>query len=138
MTATTHQREQAVRIAAALFALLVCSWFALGVWQTTNLSHAEAIINARKSANAQEVRTVDALLDDAGVLNPDRQVELDRVHILLEHLEFNAAAKIAREVVSAEPQNIEAWLWLARASGGRQPLFGYALHRAYELEPLIP
>ena len=127
-----------MRIAAAIVALVVCAWFALGAHDAISLSRAEAIINAQPYTTAARAKHAESLLNEAATLNPDRQVLIDRTHILLERHEELPARRIALGVTRAEPQNIEAWLWLAHAAGTTPKLYFYALRRVHGLEPIIP
>ncbi len=127
-----------VRVIAILLALAVCAWFALGIRQATAQDHAEASIAARQRATPAQARHVLQLLDEAGTLNPDRQIDLDRVQILLERGETLAARRIALQATRAEPQNIEAWISLARTAAGDPALFVAALRHVASLEPRRP
>lgn len=126
------------RASAILTAMLVCGWFALGYHQASSLARAEAIIYAQPFTTAARARTAEQLLSDAQTLNPDDQVRVDRVHILLERHDWRDALPLAQSVVRDEPQNIEAWLWLAHSQETNAAGVLYALHRARELEPLVP
>jgi predicted Zn-dependent protease len=130
------ERRSRWRWAALALALVVCAWFALGVRQATSLTHAEAIIYAQPYTTAARARVAEALLDEAGWLNPDRQVEIDRAHILLERHDPKAALPIAESVVGAEPQNIQAWLWLAHSEETDPAMVLHAIRRAQALDPL--
>ncbi len=121
-----------------MLAIVACVWFALGVRQATSLSRAEAIIDAQPFTTAARAREAESLLNEAATLNPDREVAIDRTHILLERGQELAARRTITAVTRAEPQNIEAWLWLAHAAGTDPALYYYALRRAHDLEPLIP
>jgi hypothetical protein len=129
---------KAARAIVALVALAACAWFALGARQAISLRRAEAIINAQPFTTARRARTAESLLNEAATLNPDRQVSIDRTQILLERRRQVAARRIAGAVTRDEPQNIEAWLWLAHASSTDPKLFIYALQHIHQLEPIIP
>lgn len=122
----------------AIIALAACVWFALGVRQAVSLSRAEAIIDAHPFTNAARASEVESLLNEAATLNPDRQVAIARTQILLERRHELAARRTITAVTRAEPQNVEAWIWLAHASGTDPNLFRYALQRVRDLEPLGP
>jgi hypothetical protein len=131
------------RVAALLGAagaLVVAAWFGLGVHQAVSQDHAEALIGTPgvSKLTAGEAGRVSSLLASAGVLNPDRSVALDRSAVALARGRLDLARRLARSVTSAEPQNIEAWVALARASDGDPALFRYALGRAAALEPIRP
>jgi Flp pilus assembly protein TadD len=129
---------RAVRPALVLLALAICAWFALGVRQARSLGRAEAIITTGNHLTAAQFRSATALLNEADALNPDRTVELDRIHLLLGRGRDAEANRLARQAVSAEPQNIEAWIALAESSSTNLSLYRYAVHRVNGLEPLLP
>jgi hypothetical protein len=123
---------------AGALALVACAWFALGIRQAIAQSRAEAIIAADPHATAAQARRAQQLLSVAAALNPDRQIDLDRVQILLERNQLRAARRTALAVTRAEPQNIEAWVWLAHTAAGDPALFAAALKQVAALEPLRP
>jgi HAMP domain-containing protein len=131
-------RRLVARVLAAGAALVVCAWFALGIRQSTSLDRAQALIAGQFFASPARATEVEHLLDNAGFLNPDRQVDLDRVQILLERGHAAAARQVARGVVAAEPQNIQAWLALAHAAGPDRAVLDEAIDHIKQLEPLIP
>ena len=131
-----HQRT--VRTFGVAVAVVACAWFALGIRQATSLTQAEAIIGAKQHVTAAQGRAATALLNHASTLNPDRQVDIDRVHVLLERNHVAQARRLANALTRAEPQNIEVWLWLAHAEGGDPQRYYAALVRARRLEPLVP
>ena len=110
--------DRTLRTLGVAVAVVACAWFALGIRQSTSLSQAEAIIGAKQHVTASQARAATSLLNHAGTLNPDRQVDIDRVHVLLERNHVAQARRLAAALTHAEPQNIEVWLWLARAEGG--------------------
>jgi len=126
-----------VRIGLAVLALVPAAWFALGVRQSAAQSRAETIIDSASRLSAPRAREATDLLNEAGTLNPDRQIELDRSKLLLERGQPAAARRDAQAVIRVEPQNILAWLALAYASGDDVPVLAGALHHVAELSPLI-
>jgi predicted Zn-dependent protease len=122
----------------ALVALVVCAWFALGARQAVNTSRASSIISGAGRMSSAEVHKAFTFLDDAGTLNPDRQVDILRGRAFLARRNAQAARRVLTAVTRAEPQNVEAWLWLARASGTNAALLADSLERVRALEPLLP
>ena len=112
-----------VRIVAALCALSVAAWFAIGTRQAHGTDGATAIVTSARTISAAQARRADALLHEAELLNPDQEVSILRGAAILEAGHELAAQRIFEAVTRAEPQNLEAWLWLARASGTNEPLF---------------
>jgi hypothetical protein len=127
----------AVRIVAAMCALCVAAWFAIGTRQALGTDDATAIVTTARMISPAQARRADALLHEAGLLNPDQEVNILRGAATLEAGHQLAAQRIFEAVTRAEPQNLEAWLWLAHASGTNQRLFVRALDRVRELEPLV-
>ncbi len=121
-----------------VLALVVCAWFALGAHQAVNTSRGSAIVSGVSRLSTAEARRTLALLDDAGTLNPDLGVDILRAQAYL----ASGNAPVAREVLSTvtrqEPQNVEGWLWLARASGANAALFYKSLRHVRQLEPRLP
>jgi hypothetical protein len=130
------QEARWLRWSALALALLVAAWFGLGVYQATSQSKAEAIIAGAPHLSASRATRAQDLLDAAGTLNPDLQVNIDRVALMLETRHVRAAMKLARWVTEMEPLNIEGWIWLAHATGGRPSVYYLALAELRILDPL--
>jgi predicted Zn-dependent protease len=105
-----------LRALAALFAILVCAWFAVGVRQAHDVDHATALLSAGSHLTAGNAAQAASLLHSAGQLNPDRQVDLLRAQLADERGDRRAAERILRGVVAAEPMNAGAWVALARSA----------------------
>ena len=103
------------RLGLALAALLVTAWFAVGVHQSRAVSQAQAA-TAGGRLTAAQARHADSLLHDAATLNPDRSVDVLRAQVALARGNAAAARQILNGVVRAEPQDLDAWIALARAS----------------------
>lgn len=125
------------RVLVGAVAVLVCAWFVIGLRQSTGLGRAEAVLgtNPRALAPGQGAR-VAAALREAAWLNPDRQVELERSLLALDRGDRARARSLATQVAQAEPQNLQAWIALARTAGGDPALFSRALRHVVELVPL--
>jgi hypothetical protein len=121
--------------AACLLGLLVCAWFALGIRQSTDQSRAEAIIAAGPPSPAQ-ARRAERLLNSAGTLNPDRQIDLDRSSLLNQLGRRLAARRIALSVARAEPQNLTAWLAVGATVGDNRRLGLTIIAHVLRLDPL--
>jgi predicted Zn-dependent protease len=105
-----------LRALAALFAVLVCVWFAVGVRQARDVDHATALLSAGPHISQAKAADAASLLRGAGQLNPDRQVDVLRAQLASERGDKPAAERILRDVVSAEPMNATAWVALARSA----------------------
>jgi predicted Zn-dependent protease len=127
-----------VRVAGAAFAVLMCAWFALGIRQAHDTDRAAAIASQSTVISAAQAPTASSLLHDAGLLNPDQHVNVLRAQVALERGDAARSRQIVEDVTRAEPQNLEAWLWLAHASGSDRALFYRALRRVRLLEPSVP
>lgn len=127
----------AIRIVAAVCALSVAAWFAIGTRQAHGTDGATAIVTSARTISAAQAQRADALLHGAGLLNPDQEVNILRGAAALESGHGLRAQQTFEAVTRAEPQNLEAWLWLARSSGANERLFSRALVRVRQLEPLV-
>jgi hypothetical protein len=99
-----------------LIALCACAWFAIGIRDTQNTDQATAILSASPHLTPAAARRVDSLLNDAGLLNPDRQIQILRGQLALQAGHRALAQRILEGVVAAEPQNLVAWSWLRQAA----------------------
>jgi len=131
MTATTRL----LTVLATVSGLVVCAWFALGIRQATDQSRAQAIIAAGPPSPA-EARRARQLLNSAGTLNPDRQIDLDRSALLNQTGRRLAARRIALGVARAEPQNLAAWLAVGATVGDNRRLGLAIIAHVLELDPL--
>jgi predicted Zn-dependent protease len=127
-----------VRIAAALLAIVLCAWFGLGLVQAKNTDRATAILTAGTRLTAAEQRRVNDLLNTAGALNPDSQVDVLRAQLRLDQGNPAAARAILERVVQREPDNAVAWLWLAKSAAGSPRTFFRALEHVRRLVPPVP
>jgi predicted Zn-dependent protease len=102
------------RVLLVVGALVATAWFALSVHQAVDTDRATALITSH--ASAAELRRAERLLDAAGTLNPDRSVDILRAQLDTDRGDLRGARRIIKRVVASEPDNLEAWLTLARAS----------------------
>jgi hypothetical protein len=102
---------------AAIGALIVAAWFYLGTRQTSNLAGANAIANSSDQhlSRARADRAL-SLLHSAGLLNPDRTIDLDRSRVALKTGHMRRAYRLARAVADAEPQNAVAWEYVFQST----------------------
>jgi hypothetical protein len=84
------------------------------------------------------VQQVWSLLDWAGALNPDTEVDLLHAQLDRDQQNYAGARAILAGVVAKEPQNVQAWQSLARSSVGSPPTFFRALRRIRLLVPVVP
>ncbi len=131
------RRELLTRTACALVALIIAGWFVIGVRQAHGINAATAIITRSSTLSPSDARRADALLHEAKLLNPDQQVNILRGAVSLRSGHPLAAQRILLGVIHAEPQNLEAWLSLARAATRNEHLFTLALDQVRRLEPLV-
>jgi predicted Zn-dependent protease len=121
-----------------VLALLAAAWFVLGAVQARDIDHATAAISAHPHPSARQAAQVTAWLDTASVLNPDRTVDLLRGQLDLARGRQAQAQRLMKAVTRAEPQNLNAWVALGRASSDNPRLFRAALARVRKLVPLSP
>jgi predicted Zn-dependent protease len=105
-----------LRVAAGVIALVCCAWFALGARQAIDLSRATAIASQQRPLGPKQVRRARSLLDEAGTLNPDQQVNVVRAELAIDQGENSRARQILHAVIHREVNNLQAWLTYARAS----------------------
>lgn len=127
-----------VPIALAAFAAVVVAWFALGVRQAQDSDAANAILSANGRLTPAQARKAADLLRAAGFLNPDRQVDVLRAQLDLVRGNSAGARRILKRVVTTESSNLQAWIWLAKASVGDLRDFYAAAYRIRQLVPPVP
>jgi predicted Zn-dependent protease len=106
------------RVATGLLGLLAAAWFAVGVYQSHAVSRATSIAAGKGQLTAAQARRADDLLHDAATLNPDRAVDVLRAQVALARGDAARSRQILSGVVAREPQDLDAWIVLARASTG--------------------
>lgn len=128
----------AVRVGLVALALTVCAWFALGARQAHYQNRATALIDRAGTPAPAQTAEILKLLDDAGTLNPDRNVDLLRAQAYTRGGDQAAAERIGESVVRAEPQNIDGWVVLRVAARVRDPnVSRLAQARIDELAPPV-
>ncbi|HZU60405.1 MAG TPA: hypothetical protein VE983_05535 [Solirubrobacteraceae bacterium] len=115
------------RSLGVMLALLICAWFGLGVHQAQDISRATSIIEASAPPDPVQARQASALLSAADVLNPDRTVDLLRAELAIDEGHDVTARLILGRVTREEPQNVNAWALVARASGNDRVAYYAAL-----------
>lgn len=125
------------RVLFLLVALIACAWFAIGIRDAEDTDQAAAILSASGHPGPAAARRADSLLDAAGLLNPDRQIDLLRGQLALQIGHAAVARKIFLRVTREEPQNILAWSWLGRAAQPRSRLQTLAFFHVVALAPPI-
>lgn len=125
------------RVFIILVALIACAWFVFGIRQARDTSNATSLISKSGTLTAAQSARAASLLDSAGVLNPDAEVDVLRARLALDERIPGRAMRIVEDVVRREPQNIEAWFVLASASGRQPKTLLRALEQIARLEPRI-
>jgi len=129
----------AVRLAVLAASLVACAWFALGAVQVHDQNRAAALIPDQNSLTAAQAHTILRLLDRAGTLNPDRNIDILRAETYLHTGEPRAAEREMLRVVRAEPMNIEAWFLLEIASAPQdRATERLAIAEQQQLAPPVP
>ena len=92
----------------AAVAVLVLAWTAvlLHDWQ---LGHASALVLFEPRLSAEDGRHHVERLKDAELLNPDSRWELARAKFYVRLGNEAAARRTAEDVLSSEPDNVDAW-----------------------------
>jgi hypothetical protein len=126
-----------VRVLAGLGAVLICAWFAIGIRQANDLSQATALVSASSRPSPEQAQRAVSLLRSAGGLNPDRMVDIVRAQLDIAEGRLQSARSTLLRVVDAEPENVVAWVTLARAAVGAPRLFYSAAIHVQELAPPV-
>ncbi len=126
------------RLAVMAAAAIACAWFALGIVESHDLDRATTVISQPKAYGSATLRSTSGLLNSAGVLNPDAEVDILRGRLELAEGRTAGALKTLTDVAHREPLNIEAWIWLAGAAL-RDPAIGrVAVQHIHQLDPRVP
>jgi hypothetical protein len=120
-----------------LVAAAVIAWFALGIRQSHDLNVANDRLSSAQTLSPAEAHQVASRLDRAGQLNPDTSVDLARSTLALHLGDAARARAIALSVTRAEPDNIDAWLTYASASGHDPQAFASALRHLTMIAPPV-
>jgi hypothetical protein len=123
-----------LRLLLLLVAVMACVWFVIGARQAHEVDGASNVITAPRQSPAQ-LRAAASQLRAAAVLNPDRTVDILRARLAVEQHQVARARSILNGVVSAEPQNLEGWIWFTGVNLGR-PAASVGAARIAALDPL--
>jgi Flp pilus assembly protein TadD len=128
-----------LRFTVAAAALAVSTWFALGCVQARDTGRAGSLVAGSARLSAARAAEVRSLLDSAGTLNPDRQVDLVRAHLAFDEHDYGTAIAILESVTRSEPQNVFAWsqLGYTAGAGGRLSVARLAGRHVAQLVPKI-
>lgn len=123
-----------MRAAAFATALLVAAFFGLAVRQSTAVEAATQRIDGLRN----DTRTA-ALIDRAGQLNPDSEVDILRARLAVAHGQLARARRILLAVVRREPDNVTAWRFIQFAISPIDPALGRRARREFDrLVPRVP
>lgn len=114
------------------------AWYAIGTRQAHAVDQATGIVSQDGRLTATQARHASSILSSAKFLNPDRQVDVLRAQVDAGRGDLPAARRILKQVVKAEPDNLGAWLALARASVGDLRDFYAAAFAIHHLIPPVP
>jgi predicted Zn-dependent protease len=126
------------RVATLSLALIACAWFVLGIRQAHEIAGATQIVSQQSSPSAGQARKAASLLSSAGTLDPDIEVDVLRGRLAFVRGQLAAARRVLESVVRREPENLEAWSWLAKASAGAPATFRLAVAAVDRLLPKVP
>lgn len=105
-----------LRVLPLVFAVVVCAWFALGIRQAHDTASASSSLSSSTRLTAAQAKHLDSILDEAGFLNPDREVSLLRAQVARQRRQLAKAQSIILRVVHDEPLNVEAWFALGQVA----------------------
>jgi predicted Zn-dependent protease len=106
----------ASRALLLLLALAAIGFLALGLRQADDQRRALAAVLPQRQLSPAQADRARRLLDRAGQAYPGVEPELLRGILQLDLGQPRQAARTLLDVVHREPQNIEAWAWLANAA----------------------
>lgn len=127
----------ALRLAVLGLAVAACAWFALGLVQSHDENQALTLIDQPGTPNPVTTARIMSLLNNAGTLNPDRNIALDRSQAQTRAGDSAAGVAIAESVTRAEPENVDAWVVLGLAARRADPALA-RLAQAKELHLAPP
>lgn len=119
-----------------LVALAICAWYVVGARQAHDTAKAAAIVVGSSSLPRAQAARAASLLDAAGFLNPDRQVDILRAQLAAGQGQPRRAEQILAGVVRAEPMNAYAWEEVGAHARGTAT-YAYALKEVGHLDPLL-
>lgn len=126
------------RSALVLLCLAACAWFVLGVVQARDFNRAADIIEGAHSLDSTQANHVRSLLDTAATLDPNRSVTMLRAQAASLSGQPHQAIRLAEQVTTAEPRNLNAWLLLSQvALHVNRQLLGHAVLRLKQLDPRL-
>lgn len=128
----------AVRVALIALAVVTGTWFVLGIVQARDQNRANTLMIQPGTPSAAQTAQILHLLDGAGTLNPDREIDLMRAQAEQRGGDYAAAVRTEEEVARDEPQNAYAWLALSLTAQRRDPaLARLANQRVRQLSPPV-
>jgi predicted Zn-dependent protease len=119
-------------------AVVMAAWFVLLLRQSHDADRAAALVSGGSRLTATRARRAAEDLRSSAQLNPDRQVDVLRAELYRDQGQLRSARAVLKRVVAAEPENLEAWIWLARSSPGDPVDFYAAAYRIRQLVRALP
>jgi hypothetical protein len=109
------------RVTIALIALLLVAWSAV-LWRNQIIGGgaSDRVLGTAQLSEADWERILDDFRD-AELLDPSSDWPLMRAGVLILRGDRAAAASIADSVLDSEPDSLQAWTLLLRATEGRVP-----------------
>jgi predicted Zn-dependent protease len=115
--------------------VLVAAWFALGIRQAHDIARATSIVSSSARLTPAQAAHANALLNSAGTLNPDQEVDILRARVQGALGDNAAADRILAGVTRREPEDLEAWAYVGRLAQDKAVL-DHALIRIAQLDPI--
>jgi hypothetical protein len=97
-----------VRWSIVIGAATVAAWFVINWVQARDIGRAQELISASRLPPSA-ARQAASLLDSAGELSPDRDVDILRAQLADDEGQAGRGVRIMQQVTAAEPLNLEAW-----------------------------
>ena len=127
-----------MRVVVLVLAVVAAAWYVLGIRQAQGVNRASSIVSSAGRLDPPRARHASQELRSAAFLNPDRQVAVLRAQLRYDQGDLAGARAILKRVVLSEPDNLQAWILLARASVGDLKDFYAAAYRIRQLVPPVP
>jgi len=128
-----------VRVAVLLIAVVAVAWFALVARSLQEQASIRADLHLHPVVSRAQAIALGRRVDQATVLNPDRQIPMLKALIDFSAREPATAVAIARRITREEPNNIDNWVTLEILLNGRYPaLVREARARIRALVPPVP
>jgi predicted Zn-dependent protease len=129
----------AVRVALVVVAAAAIAWLAAGAAASRSQDELRALVNDTERPTSAQIARAHELRLEAERATPGQRAALMQATLQLKGDDTPGARRVLEQAVSAEPENAEAWLLLARATEDDDPARSErAMARVRALAPDVP